>query len=62
MKILNYQYYTPNIDNFFYMKKTLFAYSFAHFVVDFLCVFMIFSIPDYHPLEVENMLFYIVLY
>lgn len=44
------------------MKKILFTYSLSHFVVDLLCAFTIFSIPRFHILEIDNMLFYIVLY
>jgi hypothetical protein len=42
--------------------KILSTYSFSHFVVDFLCAFTIFSIPRFHPFEIEKMLFFIVLY
>jgi FSR family fosmidomycin resistance protein-like MFS transporter len=44
------------------MKQTLIAYSFSHFVVDFLCAFTIFSFPNFYPELTEQMLFYIILY
>ena len=44
------------------MKKNLIAYSFSHFVVDFICAFSIFSLPHFYPEQVEYMLFYIILY
>ncbi|MDR2189968.1 MAG: hypothetical protein LBP53_01970 [Candidatus Peribacteria bacterium] len=44
------------------MKQSLIAYSFGHFVIDFLSAFTVFSIPIYFPELTETMLLFIVLY
>ncbi|MDR2415513.1 MAG: hypothetical protein LBD75_02645 [Candidatus Peribacteria bacterium] len=59
MKSLLYQILL-SIDHM--MKQALIAYSFSHFVVDFLCAFTIFSIPNFFPELTEQMLLYIIIY